>query len=445
MSTAAASLNRTALADWYRQNRKRSQALFDLLAPEAYYSRPISLRHPIVFYEGHLPAFSLNTLVKRALGGRGVDDRLERLFARGIDPEDEAAASERRRAEWPARDEVRRFGDACDALVLDALAQAPISQPGHPLLDEAQAVYAILEHEAMHQETMLYMWHQLRHEDKRPPPRPLPDVSGRTPPAETVAIPRGRVMLGARAGEIPFGWDNEFPAHTVDVPAFAIDAYDVTNEQFADFVEAGGYRDERWWTPAAFAWLQQDGIAHPRFWARRDGSWKWRGMFDELDLPPAWPVYVSQAEASAYTRWKGARLPTEAEYHRAAFGESSGRERAYPWGDEPPDATRGHFDFASWDPIPVGRRPAGQSAWGVHDLMGNGWEWTSTTFAPFAGFRAMASYPEYSADFFDGQHVVMKGASPATAHPLLRRSFRNWFRPHYPFVYATFRCVTPLE
>jgi gamma-glutamyl hercynylcysteine S-oxide synthase len=169
---------------------------------------------------------------------------------------------------------------------------------------------------------------------------------------------------------------------------------------------------------------------------------------------------VSQFEADAYARWKGARLPTEAEYHRAAFAQpastvSSGasgsrvvekirtHERSFPWGEEPPDSSRGHFDFAAWDPIAVGRRPAGQSAWGIHDLMGNGWEWTSTVFAPFAGFRAMASYPEYSADFFDGQHVVMKGASSVTAQPLLRRSFRNWFRPNYPYVYATFRCVWP--
>jgi len=169
--------------------------------------------------------------------------------------------------------------------------------------------------------------------------------------------------------------------------------------------------------------------------------WKWRGMFAEIDLPPAWPAYVSQAEATAYARWKGSRLATEAEYHRAAFGEPSGRERLFPWGDASPERSRGLFDFASWNPVAVGTHPAGQSAWGVHDLIGNGWEWTSTIFAPFEGFRPMASYPEYSADFFDGQHFVMKGASPATAAALLRRSFRNWFRPNYPYVYATFRCV----
>ena len=151
-------------------------------------------------------------------------------------------------------------------------------------------------------------------------------------------------------------------------------------------------------------------------------------------------MYVSHAEATAYARWRDARLPTEAEYQRAAYGSPSGEQR-HPWGDERPTTQHGDFDFSSYDPEPVGSHPAGQSAWGVDDLVGNGWEWTSTTFAPFPGFRAMASYPEYSADFFDGEHMVLKGASPVTAAELLRPTFRNWFRRRYPYVYATFRCV----
>ena len=129
-------------------------------------------------------------------------------------------------------------------------------------------------------------------------------------------------------------------------------------------------------------------------------------------------------------------MPTEAEFHRAAFGTPDGGERAYPWGEAPPDATRGNFGFQHWEPVPVGSYPAGVSGWGVHDLMGNGWEWTSTVFEGFPGFRPMAAYPEYSADFFDGQHYVVKGASPVTATGLMRRSLRNWFRPCYPYVYA---------
>jgi formylglycine-generating enzyme required for sulfatase activity len=153
---------------------------------------------------------------------------------------------------------------------------------------------------------------------------------------------------------------------------------------------------------------------------------------------------VSHAEAAAYARWRGCRLPTEAEFQRAAFGAAgNGHQngRPHPWGAETPTAERGVFDFHSWDPQPAGSHPAGASELGVEDLAGNGWEWTSTPFAPFPGFRAMASYPEYSADFFDGEHFVMKGGSPATARELLRPTFRNWFRGRYPYVYATFRCA----
>jgi formylglycine-generating enzyme required for sulfatase activity len=229
------------------------------------------------------------------------------------------------------------------------------------------------------------------------------------------------------------------------VPGFSIERHNVTNARYAEFVEAGGYADERWWRPEDWRWVQSERVEHPLFWERADGGWLWRAMFERIRLPMAWPVYVSQAEASAYARWRGARLPSEAEYQRAAFGgptEAIGdRPRPHPWGAAAPAAIHGVFDFSSWDPQPAGSHPAGASAWGVEDLAGNGWEWTSSTFMPFPGFKPMASYPEYSADFFDGEHFVMKGASPATAHELLRPSFRNWFRARYPYVYATFRCA----
>ena len=132
---------------------------------------------------------------------------------------------------------------------------------------------------------------------------------------------------------------------------------------------------------------------------------------------------------------------TEAEFHRAAYGTVEGRERRFPWGDGLSGRPPANFDFIRWDPEPVGAHPDGASAFGVHDLVGNGWEWTSDPFAPFHGFEPMASYPEYSAEFFDGNHFVMKGASPVTARALVRPGFRNWFRPCYPYVYAAFRCV----
>ena len=437
------SLDRDVLVSRYLRNRERADAIFDSVRPEAYESRPIPLRNPICFYEGHLPAFAVNTIVKRGLGRPGVDSDLERLFERGIDPEDERSRPAGASA-WPSRIAIRSFGSAADRLVLDALEHADIADETHPVLAGGLAVHTVLEHDPMHHETLGYILHRLPYAQKiRPATRPALRIGGEPPARRTVRVPAGGTSLGADPGEIPFGWDNEFPGIRVEVPAFDIDVDSVTNRDFLEFVEAGGYSDESLWDEEGWKWRIENDVRHPLFWELHRGAWFWRGMWDLVPLPMAWPVYVSQAEASAYARWKGRRLPTEAEFHRAAYGTPEGVEREQPWGDAPPDATRGHFDFAdgSPDPVPVGSFPAAASAWGVRDLVGNGWEWTSTVFAPFPGFAPMPSYPQYSADFFDGKHYVMKGASPATAKELIRRSFRNWFRPSYPYVYAKFRTV----
>ncbi len=174
----------------------------------------------------------------------------------------------------------------------------------------------------------------------------------------------------------------------VEVPAFSVQRHNVTNAAFLEFVEAGGYADRQWWRQPDWEWVQRESIAHPLFWERdRDGRWLWRGMFDLLPLPPSWPVYVSQAEATAYCAWQGSRLMTEPEFHRAAFGApmaSVGIRGA----THAPQPGHGAYDFESWDPQPAGSHPRGASAWGVHDLIGNGWEWTSSPFAPFPGFAA---------------------------------------------------------
>ena len=450
-----------SLLDRYRAVRARSRQLFNLLTDEAYYAQPIDLRHPIVFYDGHLPGFAFNTLIKKALGGASIDPELELLFARGIDPASTDSLQDgndqlpappgavpSRSARWPPRPEVRAFCDEADARIVDALANETLDRPGHPLLDRAEAAFAIIEHEAMHQETLLYMWHRLPFDQKLAPPGYAPIVAGRTPALEWIEVPAGRATLGVDRGSRPFGWDNEFPSYQVDVARFEIARHDVTNGQFLEFLEADGYRDPRWWQPDDWRWVQERHVAAPLFWERETGApgrpvsegWTWRTMFGRVPLPESWPVYVTQAEASAFARWRGARLATEAEYQRAAFGSAAG-EREHPWGSAPPTSDRGVFDFSSWDPEPAGTHPAGASAWGIEDLVGNGWEWTSTPFAPFPGFRPMASYPEYSADFFDGEHYVLKGGSPVTSRLLLRPSFRNWFRRRYPYMYATFRCV----
>jgi ergothioneine biosynthesis protein EgtB len=436
-------LDRRRAVDWYLSNRRRSAEIFDLLSPDAYYDRPIALRNPIAFYEGHLPAFSVNTLLKRGLGERGIDAGFEVLFERGIDPEDVSSVPGVAPRGWPSRSEIQTYGRGADRLILEALESKDVTRADNPVLRRGLAAYTILEHEEMHQETLLYMWQRLPYEKKHKPRGAPSPLLGGEPPRERrrVRVPSGRATLGARRDRILFGWDNEFDEVAVEASEFEIDVHDVTNREFLEFIAAGGYDRDDLWSAEGWEWRVRNDVRHPVFWERRGGEWVWRGMFGDVPLPPSWPVFVSHAEASAYGKWRGSRLPTEAEFHRAAYGTPSGSERSYPWGEELPDASRGNFDFARWDPAPVGSFPAGASAWGVQDLLGNGWEWTSTVFAPFPGFEPMPSYPVYSADFFDGKHWVMKGGSFATSKTLLRRSLRNWFRGNYPYVYATFRTV----
>jgi iron(II)-dependent oxidoreductase len=426
--------------------RLRTDRLFDMIRPEALYARPVAERHRLIFYLGHLEAFDWNLFRERLPGLKAFAPEFDRLFAFGIDPVGGGLPTDAP-ADWPAEATIRRYNRRVRASVDGALkAQTTLLHSKKRDLPPDETPELLLnvaiEHRLMHAETLAYLLNRLPPEDKRHPeraPRPLA--------AEIVAgpveIPAGHVTLGrARNGSDGFGWDNEYGEHTVDVSDFAIDRYPVSNGQYLEFMTAGGYQERGFWSDDDWRWRSEYGITHPAFWIRRGAAWQYRGMFDYVPLPLQWPVYVSHAEASAYARWAGRTLPSEAQWQRAAYGTPEARERAYPWGDVPPHAGTGNFDFRGWDPVPVGAFPENRSAFGVMGLLGNGWEWTSTPFAPFEGFHPFDCYPGYSASFFDGRHYVLKGGSARTAACLLRRSFRNWFQPHYPYVYAGFRCVS---
>jgi len=414
------------LAAGLREARALTDGLFSLIRPDALYDRPIAERHRFIFYLGHLEAFDRNLLVEG-----GAMSSLDRLFAFGIDPTD-GELPEDRRADWPSAAEVRGYQRRTREAVDEAAEHA-----SDLLLNVA------LEHRLMHAETLAYAMNRLPLERKAPRPFSHTTTTGRA--GGVVEIPAGVATLGRRRGSAGFGWDNEYEQHQVDVPAFVIDRFNVTNAEFLEFVRAGGYQQRELWSEDGWSWIQREGIRHPSFWShgteRGAGldAWRYRAMFAEILLPPDWPVYVSQAEASAYARWRGRALPTEAQWHRAACGTRQGNEvKRLPLG--------GNVNMKRWDPEPVGAHPGTDSDYGVADLAANGWEWTSTPFAPFAGFEPFPFYPGYSADFFpregpNGIHYVMKGGSPRTAARLLRYSFRNWFQPLYPHVFATFRCV----
>jgi len=430
---ADAAAGKDSVVDALADARRLTDELFACLEPEALLERPVPSRHRLVFYLGHLEAFDWNLLAPR-LGLEAPRPGFDHLFAFGIDPARGALPSEPASA-WPHADLIRQYvaetRAQLDARLVD---RAPeLDAHRERLLDVA------LEHRLMHAETLAWLICRLPARLKRPLVHTLAP-EGRAPQPARVLVPKGIATLGRERSDPGFGWDNEYETLRVSVAAFEIDVHDVTNGQFLRFVEAGGYEQRRHWSQAGWSWKQARALDHPASWRRGSDAWHLRAMWGERPLPEAWPVYVSQFEAEAYASWSGARLPTEAELQRAAFGSPEG-ERIYPWGDEPPDASRGTFGFAAWDPSPAGSHPRGASAFGVHDLLGNGWEWTSTPFAPLPGFEVFDAYPGYSRDFFDGEHCVLKGGSPRTALRLLRRSFRNWLRPGTDWAFATFRTV----
>jgi iron(II)-dependent oxidoreductase len=429
----------SALLSTLADARARTDELFGIVRAEALYDRPIAERHRIIFYTGHLEAFDWNLLGRGHFGLAPFDAAFDQLFAFGIDPVGGGLPTDVPE-DWPRRAQVdaynRRLRDTLDGHLGEALdARTERS------VETARLLNVAIEHRMMHAETLAYMLHQLPTERKiARADRPAPLSAPATP--HMLRIPAGTATLGlCRSAGGVFGWDNEFDEHRVDVPEFRIDAYKVTNGEFLKFISTGGYQNRSLWEDADWEWLQSNGTLRPAFWTLRGEQFFLRTMFDEIPLPMDWPVYVSHAEAAAYARWGGKELPSEAEWHRAAYAAPRGTERAFPWGDAAPKSDRGNFDFARWDPVPVTAFAAGASAFGVEGLLGNGWEWTRTIFGPFPGFEAFSFYPGYSANFFDAKHYVMKGASARTAACFLRRSFRNWFQPHYPFVYAGFRCV----
>jgi ergothioneine biosynthesis protein EgtB len=396
--------------------RMQTDRLFQMLAPEAIHMRPIPERHRIIFYIGHLEAFDWNMVAAWAFGKPSFNSEFDRLFDFGIDPVDGKLPDDQP-SDWPDTKEILSYSDRIRTTVDDLLNAAEFADPSH-----AQIFRVAIEHRLMHAETLAYMFHWLDFDLKQKHPSSERRGGVKRRGGRSQAISGGDVTLGMVPNGT-FGWDNEFRAHSVYVPEFSMDIFNVTNSEYLEFILAGGYEERSLWSPDAWNWLQQSGTRHPKFWVQRNDSWFCRTMFEEIPLPDDWPVYVSHAEAAAYASWKGKSLPTEAQYHRALEGA-------------PP---AGNYDFQSWTPMPVGSFSPTPS--GIFDLVGNGWEWTSTAFAPFDGFEPFSFYPGYSADFFDGKHFVLKGASPRTSASLVRASFRNWFQPYYPNVYATFRCV----
>jgi gamma-glutamyl hercynylcysteine S-oxide synthase len=370
--------------------RRETDRLFAMISPEALYERPIAERHRLIFYRGHFDAFDWNVMARRSLSAKAFHSEFDALFERGIDPPPGESPRDTA-ADWPAQKEIEKYIFATREWIDAHLNEL-----------DADVIQMAIEHRHMHAETFAYLMHNLPEDRKRGGEPPTGSL--RPAPANPmIRVEAASVTLGKNVEG--FGWDNEHLAHDVFVPSFGISKYKVSNGEYLDFVREGG--------------------APSNFWALDAGRWFYRGMFGRIPLPLDRPAWVTWEQANAFAKWRGMELPSEAQYQRAASLEA-------------PDAARHNFGYQRWDPIAVDHADGGPHP---SQITGNGWEWTRDVFAPFDGFEAHPLYPGYSADFFDGAHYVLKGASPRTARLLTRPTFRNWFRPEYPYMYAGFRLV----
>lgn len=284
----------------------------------------------------------------------------------------------------------------------------------------------VISHENQHDETML----QALNLRKGPAlldagaslPTGRPGVAG-----TSVLVPGGPFTLGVDALAEPHSLDNERPAHTVDVPSFRIGRVPVTNAEWRDFIDDGGYQQSRWWSERGWAHRQEAGLVAPQFW-NPDGS---RVRFGHVEpIPADEPVqHVTFFEAEAFAAWAGARLPTEIEWEKAAAWDPvAGARRRFPWGTGEPDRRLANLGGDALRPAPVGAYPAGASAYGAEQMLGDVWEWTTSPLRPWPGFTPMV-YDRYTEPFFDGDYRVLRGGSWAVAPGILRPSFRNWDHP----------------
>ncbi|MEV3909850.1 ergothioneine biosynthesis protein EgtB [Streptomyces canus] len=387
------------------------------------------LMSPLVWDLAHIGNQEEQWLLRTVAGHEAIRPEID-----GIYDAFEHPRSERPTLPLLSPAESRRYAADVRGRVLDVLEGAALH--GTRLTEAGFAFGMIAQHEQQHDETML-ITHQLRKGPQAltaPDPEPAPLFTG---PAE-VLVPGGPFTMGT--SEEPWALDNERPAHRREVDPFYIDTTPVTNAEYQAFIDDGGYDTERWWAPSGWAHIRQHSIQAPLFWSRDGKQWLRRRFGVTEVVPPDEPVvHVSWYEADAYARWAGRRLPTEAEWEKAARHDpAGGRSTRYPWGDADPAPEHANLGQRHLRPAPAGSYPQGESPLGVRQLIGDVWEWTASDFEPYPGFQAFP-YKEYSEVFFGPDHKVLRGGSFAVDAVACRGTFRNWDYPIRRQIFSGFR------
>ncbi len=416
--------------------RARTLRLFDLTDESELHVSPGFGFRPIIWHLAHIGVFEAYWLMQKLGGESAPDPGYERIFDPIKTPRESSV-------NLPTRREMQNYLERVRDAAWRVLDRARFDTDD-PLLKDGYLFHLVLEHEYQHQETLAYLFHLLEPKTKRrPEKKPAHETFKRreSSAGEMILIPEGPFEMGAVWDD--FAYDNERPVRVVHLPAYRIARLPVTNAEYAQFVEEEGYSRREFWSDEGWAHREREGWAAPLYWRRDARGWRERGMFDEADLLPDNPVTgISWYEADAYARFAGKRLPTEAEWEKAAsWDDEKKRRRRYAFGDiVPTDKQVSNWDFKFWGTTPVGSFPEGASPYGCLDMTGNIWEWTSDPFAAYEGFEPFP-YPEYSQEWFDGEHRVLRGGSWATSARVSRTSFRNFFRRHFRIAFAGLRCA----
>ena len=433
MKTCGA-VTKDALSTMLQEARERTRFLLRGVSKDDLVSQHDPIMSPPIWDYGHIGNYEELWLLKEAHGQKLSDRELYDMYDASLHP----------REERPSLNLLDRTGadaylDAVRRLVLETLAGSDLDGDD-PLLGSGFVYNMVLQHEAQHNETMLQTFQLMKGKGYRPEsPVDLPE--GSPADGEMVRVPGGEFLMGT--DDHARTLDNERGAHAVDVPGFLLDKTPVTNAAYASFMEDGGYERQELWDGAGWEYIKKENIAAPKHWYQPEPHswWTERFGFHEPVDPNGPVVHVTWYEADAYARWAGKRLPTEAEWEKAAsWDPETGKGRLYPWGDEEPTPKHANLDALAFRPAPVGAYPLGASAYGALGMIGDVWEWTSSGFYAYPGFETFP-YPEYSEIFFGPDYKVLRGGSWATRPIAIRNTFRNWDYPIRRQLFVGFRCA----
>lgn len=426
---------RRILRDYFVSTFDCYESLFTCLAcDEAYYVKPISLRHPLIFYFGHTATFFINKLLLTRMIDARINHKFESMFAVGVDEMSWDDLNDSHYA-WPSVGEVKAYRHQVRALVINLIESAPLQMP----IDWQNPWWAIImgiEHERIHLETssVLIRQHTLAYVKNSPQWQSLHET-GVAPQNSLVSVAAGAVHLTKDKTNAYYGWDNEYGVHQADVNEFEAAKYLVSNQEFLHFVEAGGYLNTHYWEEEGKGWLKFSSAQHPTFWVKKPNGWQLRLMTEEVAMRWDWPAEVNYHEAKAFCNWKKSatglpiRLPTEDEWYR--LYAIAGLQHIT---DEKTNANI-HLDCAA-SPCPVNKFAQGD----LFDVTGNVWQWTETQIYPFDGFEVHPIYDDFTTPTFDERHNLIKGGSWISCGNESLVSSRYAFRRHF-FQHAGFRYV----